>query len=77
MYVCVCNGVTDKDIQREVDAGCTSVSELTMRTGAGASCGSCIQLADALIGNMLAAKNQPAMEFPVPVLPSNEVVWAR
>jgi bacterioferritin-associated ferredoxin len=58
MYVCVCNGVTDNDIRREVDAGCTSVSELTMRTGAGASCGSCIQLADTLIGNMLAAKHE-------------------
>ena len=52
MYVCVCNGVTDKDIQREVDAGCDNVSDLTMRTGAGANCGSCVSLAQTLIDSM-------------------------
>ena len=70
MYVCVCNGVTDKDIQREVDAGVSSVSELTMRTGAGASCGSCVSLAETLIGNMMAARAVPVIELSVPVLTS-------
>lgn len=70
MYVCVCNGVTDKDIQREVDAGCETMSELTMRTGAGASCGSCVQLAETLIINMRAAKAVPTLELSVRVLTS-------
>ena len=44
MYVCICNGVTDRQIREAADAGCDSVSEMTMRTGAGASCGSCLGL---------------------------------
>lgn len=66
MYVCVCNGVTDKDIQREVDAGCTTVSDLTMRTGAGANCGSCVTLAETLIESM--RMKAATKELDVPVL---------
>ncbi len=41
MYVCVCHGVTDRDIRRAADDGCRDFHELTMRTGCGSSCGSC------------------------------------
>lgn len=41
MYVCVCNGVTDRDIQRAVAEGCTSLDELAARTGCGTTCGCC------------------------------------
>ena len=37
VYVCICNGVTDHDIRQAADAGCWSLPELTMRTGAGAN----------------------------------------
>ena len=70
MYVCVCNGVTDKDIQREVEAGCETIGDLTMRTGAGANCGSCVQLAETLMTNMRASKAVPVLELSVPVLTS-------
>ncbi|MET4730016.1 bacterioferritin-associated ferredoxin [Lysobacter enzymogenes] len=49
VYVCICNGVTDRDIRQAAEAGCRSVSELTMRTGAGANCGSCLDLAGSLL----------------------------
>ncbi|HST45439.1 MAG TPA: (2Fe-2S)-binding protein [Luteimonas sp.] len=49
MYVCVCNGVTERDIRTAATAGCRSMTELTMRTGCGASCGSCVAFASALI----------------------------
>lgn len=49
MYVCVCNGVTDRDIRAAATAGCRSMTELTMRTGCGASCGSCVAFASELI----------------------------
>jgi bacterioferritin-associated ferredoxin len=42
MYVCLCNGVTDRAIRQTAEAGCRSMTELTMRTGCGAGCGSCI-----------------------------------
>jgi len=63
MYVCICNGVTDHDISQAVEAGCRSVAELTMRTGAGASCGSCLDLAAALMDKARAVR-----DLPLPVL---------
>ena len=49
MYVCVCHGVTDRQIREVAEAGCRTVAELTMRTGAGANCGSCLEMAAELI----------------------------
>ena len=45
MYVCICNGVTERDIREAAAAGCASMTELTMRTGAGANCGCCVEMA--------------------------------
>lgn len=45
MYVCVCNGVTERDIRQAVQAGCGDIATLTMRTGCGACCGSCVDMA--------------------------------
>ncbi len=45
MYVCICNGVTDRDIRQAAQAGCCGMAELTMRTGCGACCGSCVDTA--------------------------------
>ena len=49
MYVCICNGVTDHQIREAADNGCSSVAELTMRTGCGAGCGSCLSTATQLL----------------------------
>jgi bacterioferritin-associated ferredoxin len=45
VYVCICNGITDHQIREAAAAGCSTVAELTMRTGAGANCGSCLDMA--------------------------------
>ena len=63
MYVCVCNGVTDRQIREAAENGCRSVAELTMRTGAGATCGTCLDLAAELLDEVHAKH-----AFPVPVL---------
>ena len=63
MYVCICNGVTDRDIRQAAEAGCRSVSELTMRTGAGANCGGCLDMAAQLLDQARALR-----ELPLPVL---------
>ena len=63
MYVCICNGVTDRDIRQAADAGCRTMTELTMRTGAGANCGSCIEMATQLLDETHARR-----ELPLPVL---------
>lgn len=63
MYVCICNGVTDQDIRRAAEAGCRTMAELTMRTGAGATCGSCVDMATALL-----EETRAACALPLPVL---------
>jgi len=65
MYVCICNGITDRQIREVADAGCRSVAELTMRTGVGAGCGSCLDLAAQLLDEAHSPQAVPA----VPVLP--------
>jgi len=45
VYVCLCNGVTEREIRQAAQAGCGSMAELTMRTGCGATCGSCVSMA--------------------------------
>ena len=62
MYVCICNGVTEQQVRDAADAGCRSVSELTMRTGAGANCGSCVGLAAELLQEMQARRT---LDLPV------------
>lgn len=59
MYVCVCHGVTDRQIRETAEADCRSVAELTMRTGAGANCGSCLDMAARLIEETHAARIVP------------------
>ncbi len=49
MYVCICHGVTDRDIQRAANEGCRDMVGLTMRTGCGSTCGSCVLVAEAIL----------------------------
>lgn len=63
MYVCICNGVTERDIRDAAQAGCRSVPEMTMRTGAGANCGSCLDMVGSLLGEAHATR-----DLPLPVL---------
>ena len=49
MYVCICNGVTDHQIREAEASGVRSVAELTMRTGCGATCGTCLETATAIL----------------------------
>ena len=63
VYVCICNGVTARDIRQVAEAGCNTIPELTMRTGCGASCGSCLEMAAELLDEVHAVR-----ELPLPVL---------
>ncbi|HEX5664365.1 MAG TPA: (2Fe-2S)-binding protein [Xanthomonadaceae bacterium] len=63
MYVCICNGVTERDIRLAAEAGCRSLPELTMRTGCGATCGTCLETAAALLDDVRSTR-----ELPLPML---------
>ena len=65
MYVCICNGVTDHQIREAAASGVRSVAELTMRTGCGASCGTCLDTASAILE---ASRAERGNAFPVPML---------
>ena len=62
MYVCLCNGVTDSAIREIAAAGCRTLPELTMRTGCGATCGSCLDMAQQILDEVHAAR---ALDVPV------------
>ncbi len=49
MYVCLCNGVTDRDIQETLAAGAETVEEVMLCTGAGTRCGSCLATVAAMV----------------------------
>ncbi len=61
MYVCICNGVTDHEIREVAAAGCASLAELTMRTGCGSTCGSCLDEAQRILDEVHAV----ALDLPV------------
>ena len=41
MYVCICNGITDKQIKKAIAGGVTSLEELHDELGVASQCGSC------------------------------------
>jgi bacterioferritin-associated ferredoxin len=41
--------VTEREIRQTATAGCKSMAELTMRTGCGAGCGSCVCMATGIL----------------------------
>ena len=42
MYICICEAVTDKEIQSLAESGCNSVREISKKTCAGTNCGKCV-----------------------------------
>lgn len=49
MFVCLCNGVTDRDIRKAVNKGASSVADLRVQLGVANNCGSCIAHAEEVI----------------------------
>jgi bacterioferritin-associated ferredoxin len=49
MYVCVCNGVTDREVGAAIEAGARTRTEVTRACSAGGDCGSCHRAIDEMI----------------------------
>lgn len=45
MYICVCNGVTDREVRECVRNGACSLGDLASMLGVGAGCGRCSECA--------------------------------
>ena len=48
MYVCICKGVTDRDIVAAAEQGVTRMSQLKECTGLASQCGKCARDAKAI-----------------------------
>ncbi len=60
MYVCICHGVTEKDIQKAAKAGASSLQEVKEMTGCATGCGTC---ADTAIEVLHAQHNKVTPDF--------------
>jgi len=49
MYVCVCNGHSDRDIRRAAESGIRCTRTIYEQLGKPIRCGRCIQTADRLV----------------------------
>ena len=49
MFVCVCNGVTDRDIHRALDNGDRNFRQVSASLGVASQCGSCEEFAREII----------------------------
>jgi len=69
MYVCMCHGITDRDIRHEVETGAHSFDELQARTGCSDCCGCCGEEAREIFATALASPRPAATQgFPLPLL---------
>ncbi len=49
MYACICNAVTDREVEDAVHAGAETIEEIGEVTAAGTTCGGCHSTLDSLI----------------------------
>ncbi len=50
MIVCLCHRVSDRDIAREVRAGCASFEAVQDELRVGTACGACLECAESCFG---------------------------
>lgn len=58
MFVCVCKGITDKDIRQAVNQGDQSIKIIKETLGVASQCGGCVTLAKEIIDEQLVANAQ-------------------
>lgn len=54
MYVCICLGVTDKQIIKTINEGAHTMKALTKELSVGSQCGKCCQCTKKILNNELA-----------------------
>jgi bacterioferritin-associated ferredoxin len=56
MIVCVCEGISDREIKANIQAGASSLSELGRRCRAGIDCGRCREMIRGMLGERAGAR---------------------
>lgn len=65
MYVCICNAITDSDIQNAVDDGVRNLKQLSRLTGCAVTCGCCKEMAVEVLQQAVAEKREQSISLPV------------
>ena len=65
MIVCLCEGISDKEVRRCIDAGACTLRQIKKACGAGSGCGLCRPFLRQMIGihGALEKIKQPAIEI--------------
>ncbi len=53
MYICICHGVTDTQIEAAIENGSTSMKQLSDELKVGSQCGKCCQCAKRVLNKKL------------------------
>lgn len=61
MYVCMCHGITDRQIREAVCDGVVSMRELCAELGVASNCGRCAQYAKQLLDETLTGSQVPQL----------------
>jgi len=56
MYICLCNGITDREIRQCAQDGACSLHDLEHSLGVGTSCGRCREAAHEVLNDSHASK---------------------
>jgi bacterioferritin-associated ferredoxin len=65
VIVCLCHGVSERRVRREIEHGATTVDELAARCGAGACCYGCHPILDDLLTEQVATVTVASRRFQV------------
>ena len=66
MYVCICKSVTDRQIRRAAADGVDTLYQLRDSLGVAAGCGSCADMAEAILQEETASIAEPLLYVPSP-----------
>jgi bacterioferritin-associated ferredoxin len=63
MYVCICNGITERDIHAAAAEGATTLQDLSRELGIASSCGKCASCARECLREATCARTpSPALQ---------------
>jgi len=70
MYVCICNAVTEREIREAAGSGADDLWALQRELGVASGCGSCKEVASAILSEIRSAVNDVATPEPVVYRPA-------
>jgi bacterioferritin-associated ferredoxin len=76
MYVCVCNAVTDREVDQAIEDGALTRDAVTKACGAGGDCGACHEMICDRIEAKLEARAEVERTGPV-LVPAERLVRER